>query len=70
MTLWLEVTTTGRTVLRGHSIRKVENHWKERLWMSLIQGDELLSNGTERGSGNSSSQVQEVARFASKLQQD
>ena len=70
MTLWLGVTTTGGTVLRSHSIRKVENHWKEQLWMSLIQGDELLSNGTERGSGNSSSQVQEEARFASKLQQD
>jgi hypothetical protein len=24
--LWLEVTTTQGTVLKGHSIKKVENH--------------------------------------------
>jgi hypothetical protein len=24
--LWLQITTTCRTILKGHSIRKVENH--------------------------------------------
>lgn len=27
--LWLGVTTTRRTVLKGRSIRRVENHWLE-----------------------------------------
>ena len=28
--LWLGVTTSGVTLLKGHSIRKVETHWRPR----------------------------------------
>jgi hypothetical protein len=33
--LWLGVTTTGGTELKGHNIRKAENHWV-RASMNLV----------------------------------
>ena len=48
--MWLEITTAGGTVLKGHSIRKVENHCLG-----------VSSRQSNRNSGNSYSIVNRLA---------